>query len=132
MADILQNPIEGIWQRFQDELVAKEVIATSQMSFGNSDVGARLPWIAFKPMTNYTWLQALDLCNNENGILVNIQVECFASKESQAMALEDECKAVMFGMGFYATGYAQRFKNNNVHRYISRYALSYTGELFQA
>lgn len=129
MAEILENPIEEIYGRFVSELVADEVIDAGNISFGKSDVGAILPWIAFKPMTNYTWTQALDLQNNENGTLLNLQVECFAKKESAAMNLEDETKRVLFNMGFYSVGFNQRFKNNNIHRYIARYALRYTGEL---
>lgn len=129
MAEIIENPIEEIYGRFQSELVSAEVITADKISFGASNVGAKLPWIAFKPMTNYTWLQARDLSNNENGIIVNVQIECFADKESTAMRLEDSTKQVMFNMGFYSTGFAQRFKNNNVHRYIGRYDLRYTGSL---
>lgn len=72
-----------------------------------------------------------DLENNENGIIVNVQIECFARKESQAMLLEDKCKEIMFGMGFYTTGFAQRFKNNEVHRYITRFAMYYAGNLLE-
>lgn len=129
MAEIIQNPIEEIYERFVDECVEKEIIDEQNISFGKSDVGAVLPWIAFKPMTNYTWLQARDLSNNEGGIIVNIQIECFAKKESSAMNLEDATKQVMFDMGFCSNGFAQRFKNNEVHRYIGRYDLRYTGEL---
>lgn len=129
MAEITYNPIQEIFERFVAELVEAEVITADCISFGKSDVGARLPWISFKPMTNYTWLQARDLQNNENGIIINIQVECFAKKESTAMNLEDATKVVLFNMGFYSTGFAQRFKNNEVHRYIGRYDLRYTGEL---
>lgn len=129
MAEITENPIVEIYGRFVSELVDANVIAKECISFGKSDVGARLPWIAFKPMTNYTWLQARDLSNNEAGIIVNVQVECFAKKESTAMKLEDVTKQVLFNMGFYSTGFAQRFKNNEVHRYIGRYDLRYTGEL---
>lgn len=129
MAEITYNPIQDIFERFVEELVEAEVITADCISFGKSDVGAKLPWIAFKPMTNYTWLQARDLQNNENGIIINIQVECFAKKESTAMNLEDATKVVLFNMGFYSTGFAQRFKNNEVHRYIGRYDLRYTGEL---
>lgn len=129
MAEITYNPIQDIFERFVAELVEAEVITADCISFGKSDVGARLPWISFKPMTNYTWLQARDLQNNENGIIINVQVECFAKKESTAMNLEDATKVVLFNMGFYSTGFAQRFKNNEVHRYIGRYDLRYTGEL---
>lgn len=129
MAEIIENPIEEIFGRFQSELVANGTISANQISFGASNVGAKLPWIAFKPMTNYTWLQTRDLSNNENGIIVNIQIECYAKKESSAMHLEDATKQVLFNMGFYSTGFAQRFKNNEVHRYIGRYDLRYTGEL---
>lgn len=129
MAEITYNPIQEIFERFVAELVEAEVITADCISFGKSDVGARLPWISFKPMTNYTWLQARDLQNNENGIIINIQVECFAKKESTAMNLEDATKVVLFNMGFYSTGFAQRFKNNEVHRYIGRYDLRFTGEL---
>ena len=129
MAEITENPIIEIYERFVSELVEADVITNDKISFGKSDVGAILPWISFKPMTNYTWLQARDLSNNECGIIVNVQVECFAKKESTAMRLEDETKKVLFNMGFYSTGFAQRFKNNEVHRYIGRYDLRYTGEL---
>lgn len=129
MAEIIQNPIEEIYERFVDECVEKGIIDEQNISFGKSDVGAFLPWVAFKPMTNHTWLQARDLSNNEGGIIVNIQIECFAKKESTAMNLEDATKQVMFGMGFCSNGFAQRFKNNEVHRYIGRYDLRYTGEL---
>lgn len=129
MAEITENPIIDIYERFASELVEAGVITRDNISFGKSDVGAILPWISFKPMTNYTWLQARDLANNECGIIVNIQVECFAKKESAAMRLEDETKRVLFNMGFYSTGFAQRFKNNEVHRYIGRYDLRYTGNL---
>lgn len=129
MAEITENPIIDIYERFVSELVEAGVITSDKISFGKSDVGAILPWISFKPMTNYTWLQARDLANNECGIIVNIQVECFAKKESAAMKLEDETKKVLFNMGFYSTGFAQRFKNNEVHRYIGRYDLRYTGNL---
>lgn len=129
MAEITENPIIDIYERFVSELVEAGVITSDKISFGKSDVGAILPWISFKPMTNYTWLQARDLANNECGIIVNIQVECFAKKESAAMRLEDETKKVLFNMGFYSTGFAQRFKNNEVHRYIGRYDLRYTGNL---
>ena len=129
MAEILENPIEQIYERFCDELVTGGVIARDAISFGKSDVGAILPWIAFKPMTNYTWTQARDLSNNENGILINLQIECFAKKESVALHYEDVTKGVLFDMGFYSTGFAQRFKNNEVHRYIGRYDLRYTGSL---
>lgn len=129
MAEITENPIIDIYERFVSELVEAGVITSDKISFGKSDVGAILPWISFKPMTNYTWLQARDLANNECGIIVNIQVECFAKKESAAMRLEDETKKALFNMGFYSTGFAQRFKNNEVHRYIGRYDLRYTGNL---
>lgn len=129
MAEITENPIIEIYERFRSELVDANVIPAKNISFGKSDVGAILPWISFKPMTNYTWLQARDLSNNECGIIVNVQVECFAKKESAAMNLEDETKKVLFNMGFYSTGFAQRFKNNEVHRYIGRYDLRYTGSL---
>lgn len=129
MADITANPIIEIYERFKAELVEADVIRAENISFGKSDVGAVLPWISFKPMTNYTWLQARDLSNNECGIIVNVQIECFAKKESVAMRLEDDTKRVLFNMGFYSTGFAQRFKNNEVHRYIGRYDLRYTGSL---
>lgn len=129
MAEIIANPIEEIFGRFVNELVADNIISADRISFGDSNVGAKLPWIAFKPMTNYTWLQTRDLSNNENGIIVNVQVECYAKKESAAMRLEDNTKQVLFNMGFYSTGFAQRFKNNEIHRYIGRYDLRYTGEL---
>ena len=129
MAEIIQNPIEEIYKRFVKECVEKEIIDKKNISFGKSDVGAVLPWVSFKPMTNYTWLQARDLSNNEGGIIVNVQIECFAKKESTAMKLEDATKQIMFNMGFYSNGFAQRFKNNEVHRYIGRYDLRYTGEL---
>ena len=129
MATIIQNPIEEIYGRFVTECVEKNVISASNISFGKSDVGAVLPWVAFKPMTNYTWIQARDLSNNENAIIVNLQIECFAKTESKAMKLEDETKQILFNMGFYSVGFAQRFKNNEVHRYIGRYDLRYTGEL---
>lgn len=129
MAEITNNPIIEIYERFKAELVEADAIPAENISFGKSDVGAILPWISFKPMTNYTWLQARDLSNNECGIIVNVQVECFAKKESVAMRLEDETKKVLFNMGFYSTGFAQRFKNNEVHRYIGRYDLRYTGSL---
>ena len=129
MAEIIQNPIEDIYKRFVNECVEKEIIDKKNISFGKSDVGAVLPWVSFKPMTNYTWLQARDLSNNEGGIIVNVQIECFAKKESTAMKLEDATKQIMFNMGFYSNGFAQRFKNNEVHRYIGRYDLRYTGEL---
>lgn len=129
MAEITENPIVEIYERFKSKLVDANVIPAKNISFGKSDVGAILPWISFKPMTNYTWLQARDLSNNECGIIVNVQVECFAKKESAAMNLEDETKKVLFNMGFYSTGFAQRFKNNEVHRYIGRYDLRYTGNL---
>lgn len=129
MADIMRNPIEEIYGRFVSECVENEVIDANKISFGASNVGAVLPWVAFKPMTNYTWLQARDLSNNEAGIIVNVQVECFAKTESKAMKLEDDTKQILFNMGFYSTGFAQRFKNNEVHRYIGRYDLRYTGEL---
>lgn len=129
MATITENPITEIYERFKQELVDSNVIPANNISFGKSDVGAILPWISFKPMTNYTWIQARDLSNNECGIIVNVQIECFAKKESAAMNLEDETKKVLFNMGFYSTGFAQRFKNNEVHRYIGRYDLRYTGSL---
>lgn len=129
MADIMRNPIEEIYGRFVSECVENEVIDANKISFGASNVGAVLPWVAFKPMTNYTWLQARDLSNNEAGIIVNVQVECFAKTESKAMKLEDDTKQILFNMGFYSTGFAQRFKNNEVHRHIGRYDLRYTGEL---
>lgn len=129
MAEIIQNPIEDIYKRFVNECVEKEIIDKKNISFGKSDVGAVLPWVSFKPMTNYTWLQARDLSNNEGGIIINVQIECFAKKESTAMKLEDATKQIMFNMGFYSNGFAQRFKNNEVHRYIGRYDLRYTGEL---
>lgn len=129
MATILDNPIEEIYGRFVSECVSNNIITADRISFGKSDVGARLPWVAFKPMTNYTWLQARDLSNNEPGIIVNVQVECFAKNESTAMRLEDDTKRIMFNMGFYSVGFAQRFKNNEVHRYIARYDLRYTGNL---
>lgn len=129
MATIIENPITEIYERFKQELVDANVIPANNISFGKSDVGAILPWISFKPMTNYTWIQARDLSNNECGIIVNVQIECFAKKESVAMNLEDETKKVLFNMGFYSTGFAQRFKNNEVHRYIGRYDLRYTGSL---
>lgn len=129
MATITENPITEIYERFKQELVDTNVIPANNISFGKSDVGAILPWISFKPMTNYTWIQARDLSNNECGIIVNVQIECFAKKESVAMNLEDETKKVLFNMGFYSTGFAQRFKNNEVHRYIGRYDLRYTGSL---
>lgn len=129
MADIVENPVIEIYERWLTEIVAANAITSEQQGFGNNNIGAQLPWIAFKPMTNYTWLQARDLENNECGIVINIQIECFAKKESQALTLEDECKKVMFGMGFYSTGFNQRFRENNVHRYISRYAMNYTGSL---
>lgn len=130
MAEIVQNPIPMIFERFKERVLAQNLVAVSELSFGSSDVGSRMPWIAFKPMTNYTWLQARDLSNNECGLRVNIQIECFAKKESQAMSLEDAVKQIMFDMGFDSSGFNQRFKNNNVHRYISRYELTYTGELY--
>jgi len=129
MADIIQNPITEIYENFVSECVKNGVIAEKNISFGKSDVGAILPWVSFKPMTNYTWLQARDLSNNENAIIVNVQVECFAKKESAAMRLEDATKQILFNMGFYSVGFAQRFKENEVHRYIGRYDLRYTGEL---
>ena len=130
MAEIVLNPIPSIFERFKERVLAQHLVAVSELSFGSSDVGSRMPWIAFKPMTNYTWLQARDLSNNECGLRVNIQIECFAKKESQAMNLEDSVKQIMFDMGFDSSGFNQRFKNNNVHRYISRYELTYTGELY--
>ena len=129
MAEILKNPVPEIYGRFKNKLVLSNVITDKRISFGNSDVGATLPWVAFKPMTNYSYIQCLDLANNEGATLVNIQIECYATKESGAMDLEDECKQAMFEMGFYSSGFNQRFKNNKVHRYISRYAMLYTGEL---
>ena len=131
MASIVDNPIEEIWERFVSEIVETGYIQSTQISFGNSDVGAKLPWIAFKPMTNYSWTQARDLENNENGIIVNIQVECYSKKESEAMRMEDACKEVMFGMGFYTTGFAQRFKNDSVHRYSTRFAMYSMGNLLE-
>ena len=74
MAEILENPIEEIYERFCAELIEGNVVDANAISFGKSDVGAILPWIAFKPMTNYTWTQARDLSNNENGILINLQI----------------------------------------------------------
>ena len=130
MAEIVQNPIPQIFERFKERVLEQGLVSVTQISFGSSDVGAIMPWIAFKPMTNYTWLQARDLCNNECGLRVNIQIECFAKKESQAMNLEDAVKQIMFDMGFDSSGFNQRFKNNEVHRYISRYELTYTGELY--
>lgn len=130
MAEIVENPIREIFAKFKTDIVDSSDITANQISFGSSDVGAQTPWIAFKPMTNYTWLQARDLSNNECGLRVNIQIECFAKKESSALELEDACKAVMFNMGFDSSGFAQRFKNNNIHRYISRYELTYTGEVY--
>lgn len=130
MAEIVKNPVEEIYSRFKARIVATGSITAAQMAFGSSDVGARLPWVAFKPMTNYTWIQARDLSNNECGLKVNVQIECFSKKESTAMKLEDACKQVMFDMGFDSSGFNQRFKNNNIHRYISRYELNYTGELY--
>ena len=129
MATIIENPIEDIFERFVNECVDQNVISASSISFGKSDVGAILPWIAFKPMTNYTWLQARDLSNNEPAIIVNVQVECFAKKESTAMKLDEKTKQIMFNMGFYSVGFAQRFKNNEIHRYIARYDLRYDGNL---
>lgn len=129
MAEILRNPINEIYERFKQAIDESEILPVENVSFGKSDVGARLPWVAFKPMTNYTWLQARDLSNNENAIIVNVQVECFAKKESAAMELEDATKQILFNMGFYSVGFAQRFKENEVHRYIGRYDLRYTGEL---
>ena len=130
MAEIVQNPIPQIFECFKTKVLEQQLVPTAQLSFGSSDVGSRMPWIAFKPMTNYTWLQARDLSNNECGLRVNIQIECFAKKESQAMNLEDSVKQIMFDMGFDSSGFNQRFKNNEVHRYISRYELTYTGELY--
>lgn len=130
MAEIIANPIPQIFERFREQVQAQNLVPLSNLSFGSSDVGSLMPWIAFKPMTNYTWLQARDLSNNECGLRVNIQIECFAKKESAAMNLEDACKQIMFNMGFDSSGFNQRFKNNNVHRYISRYELTYTGELY--
>lgn len=130
MAEIVQNPIPDIYERFRERMIASSVIPAANIEFGSSDVGAVLPWVSFKPMTNYTWLQARDLSNNECGLRVNIQIECFAKKESRAMQLEDACKVVMFNMGFDSSGFNQRFKNNQIHRYISRYELTYTGEIY--
>lgn len=130
MADIVPNPIPEIYKRFRERLISAGAVTAAQVAFGSSDVGARMPWVAFKPMTNYTWLQARDLSNNECGLMVNVQIECFAKKESTAMNLEDACKAVMFNMGFDSSGFNQRFKNNEIHRYISRYELTYTGEIY--
>lgn len=129
MATIVPNPTEDIYKRFRERLVASGAITAAQMAFGSSDVGSKLPWVAFKAMTNYSYLAARDLCNNENALYVNVQIECFSKKESTAMRLEDTCKQVMFDMGFTSSGFNQRFKNNAVHRYISRYELLYTGEL---
>ena len=129
MAEIVSNPIPDIYTQFKAKLVESGAVTKAQIAFGSSDVGARMPWVAFKPMTNYTWLQARDMCNNECGLRVNVQIECFAKKESQAMQLEDSCKQIMFDMGFDSSGFNQRFKNNEIHRYISRYELGYTGEL---
>ena len=129
MATITENPIEEIYGRFVNECVSNNVISAENISFGKSDVGARLPWVSFKPMTNYTWLQARDMSNNEPGIIVNVQVECFAKKESVALNLEDETKAILFNMGFYSNGFNQRFKENQLHRYIARYTLQYTGDI---
>lgn len=129
MATILENPIEEIYVRFKSEMNDGGLITSDRISFGKSDVGADIPWVAFKPMTNYTWTQALDLQNNENGILINLQIETFAKKESLAMELEDEAKRVLFNMGFYSIGFNQRFKSHEIHRYIARYALRYTGEI---
>lgn len=129
MAEIVQNPIPDIYRRFKAELVETGLVTSAQVVFGSSDVGAKQPWVSFKPMTNYTWLQARDLCNNECGLRINVQIECFAKKESMAMQLEDACKQVMFNMGFDSSGFDQRFMNNAIHRYISRYELGYTGEL---
>ena len=129
MASIVENPIIAIYERWLNDMVAIGAITAEQQGFGNNDIGASLPWIAFKPMTNYTWLQARTLDNDEGGIVVNVQIECFSERESEALQLEDYCKSVMFDMGFYSTGFNQRFRSNNVHRYISRYAMNYTGEL---
>lgn len=129
MAEIVRNPIADIWERFRTEVLELELVPEKQLSFGNADANSVMPWIAFKPMTNYTWLQARDLSNNEGGIIVNLQIECFAKTESRAMEMEDACKQILFNMGFYANGFAQRFHNNQVYRYIARYALNYTGEL---
>ena len=129
MAEILRNPINEIYERFKQAIDESEILPVENVSFGKSDVGARLPWVAFKPMTNYTWLQARDLSNNECGILLNLQIECFAKKESVALNLEDETKAILFNMGFYSNGFNQRFKENQLHRYIARYALQYTGDI---
>ena len=130
MAEIVPNPIPEIYERFRQKILEAGVVTEQYLAFGSSDVGAKQPWIAFKPMTNYTWLQARDLSNNECGLMVNVQIECFAKTESKAMMLEDACKAVMFNMGFDSSGFNQRFKNNNIHRYISRYELTYTGEVY--
>ena len=77
--------------------------------------------------------QAYDKLHLDTGkgplIIVNLQIECFAKTESRAMKLEDDTKQILFNMGFYSVGFAQRFKNNEVHRYIGRYDLRYTGEL---
>lgn len=129
MAEILRNPIDEIYERFKQAIDDNDVLPVENVSFGKSDVGARLPWVAFKPMTNYTWLQARDLSNNECGILINLQIECFAKKESVALNLEDETKAILFNMGFYANGFNQRFKENQLYRYIARYTLQYTGDI---
>lgn len=129
MAEIVKNPTPQIYERFRERLIASGKITKAQIAFGSSDVGAKQPWVAFKPMTNYTWLRARDMCNNECGLMVNIQVECFAKTESAAMDLEDTCKQIMFDMGFDSSGFNQRFKNNNIHRYISRYESTYVGEL---
>ena len=129
MASIVDNPIQEIYERWLSEIVESGKITVKQHSFGNNDIGAELPWIAFKPMTNYAWLQARNLDNDEGGIIINIQIECFSKKESEALAMEEQCKRIMFGMGFYASGFAQRFRNNNVHRYITRFAMNYTGYL---
>ncbi len=129
MAEILRNPINDIYERFKQAIAESDVLPVENVSFGKSDVGARMPWVAFKPMTNYTWLQARDLSNNECGVLLNLQIECFAKKESVAMNLEDETKAILFNMGFYSNGFNQRFKENQLHRYIARYTLQYTGDI---
>lgn len=129
MAEILRNPINDIYERFKQAIATSEVLPVENVSFGKSDVGARMPWVAFKPMTNYTWSQARDLSNNECGVLLNLQIECFAKKESVALNLEDETKAILFNMGFYSNGFNQRFKENQLYRYIARYTLQYTGDI---
>ena len=75
MAETLRNPINEIYERFKQAIDDNEILPVENVSFGKSDVGARLPWVAFKPMTNYTWLQARDLSNNECGVLINLQIE---------------------------------------------------------